>query len=258
MNTGKPSLAVIEPDWPVPDNVKAFFTLRTGGVSAGKYGGADGFNGLNLGAHVGDSPYCVKANRRMVESMGCGSIKWLNQVHSTRAVEADGIGDEPCDADASFTVSNNVACVVMTADCLPVLVSGTKGEIVGAIHAGWKGLVDGVIREAIDAMRRKAGDGVELMAWLGPRIGERDFVVQEDVRALYRKSALGAKADEFIVPCPEGFLLNLAGFAKLALEQAGVTKVYDCGLSTYADGQRFYSYRRDKVTGRHGAIIYKY
>ncbi len=254
----KPAIGVIYPKWNAPSNVKAFFTLRYGGVSSGKYGAVDGFNGLNLGTHVGDNINCVKTNRKMLDSLGCTNIKWLNQVHSHIVVEADSVGQDAPDADASFTTSDNVGCVVMTADCLPVLLCDTKGKIVGISHAGWKGLADGVIQATVRAMRNKIGKDTSLMAWLGPRIGEKVFVVRNDVREYYLASSLREAVDEAIVPNTDGgYLLSLASFAKFALKQTGVTEVFDCGLSTFENEKLFYSYRRDRVTGRHAAVIYK-
>ncbi len=256
-NFQKPAIEVIRPNWNAPSNVKAFFTLRYGGVSSGKYGSENGLNGLNLGMHVGDNINCVKANRSMLDSLGCTNIKWLNQVHSHTVVEAGSIGQTAPDADASFTTSNNVGCVVMTADCLPVLLCDTEGKIVGVSHAGWKGLADGVIQATVKAMRSRIGENSSFMAWLGPRIGEKAFTVRNDVREYYLASSLWEAVDEAIIPNADSYLLNLACFAKLALKQVGITEVFDCGLSTFENERLFYSYRRDKVTGRHAAVIYK-
>ncbi|MBS4846528.1 MAG: peptidoglycan editing factor PgeF [Burkholderiales bacterium] len=257
-NFQKPSIELIEPNWPAPDNVKAFFTSRNGGVSAGAYGGADGFNGLNLGKHVGDSPYCVRKNREIVESLGCKDLRFLNQVHSSRVLEADEIVSDAEDADASFTTKPNIGCVVMTADCLPILLCSKDGEIVCACHAGWKGLAAGVIQESVKKMKEKlSSPSIEIMAWIGPCLDAENFVVQQDVKDIFLKSELAPFADKYFIPDQKGFLLNFSGLASETLKLAGVNEVYDSGLSTYGDPDRFYSYRRDKVTGRHGAVIYK-
>lgn len=257
-NFQKPSIELIEPNWPAPGNVKAFFTSRSGGVSSGKYGSYDGFNGLNLGSHVGDSPYCVKKNREIAESLGCKDLRFLTQVHSTKAVEADLVVSDQVEADAGFTTTPGVGCVVMTADCLPILLCSKDGEIVCACHAGWKGLADGVIQSAVKSMREKmASPDTAIMAWLGPRLDTNNFVVQQDVKDIFAKGELAPFVESHFIPDPRGFLLNFPGLASEALKLAGVTEIYDSGLSTYDDPEKFYSYRRDKVTGRHGAVIYK-
>ncbi len=254
----KPSIELIEPNWPAPANVRAFFTSRNGGVSAGSFGGADGFNGLNLGRHVGDSPYCVRKNREIVESLGCKDLRFLNQVHSTRVVEADQIEADAEDADASLTTKENVGCVVMTADCMPILLCSKNGEVVCACHAGWKGLAAGVIQESVKKMREKLNSSdTPIMAWIGPCLDTENFVVQQDVKDIFLTGALGPVAEKYFIADSKGFLLNFSGLAREALKLAGVNEVYDSGLSTYAEPEKFYSYRRDKVTGRHGAVIYK-
>ncbi|MCD8339182.1 MAG: peptidoglycan editing factor PgeF [Burkholderiales bacterium] len=253
----KPKAEIIVPDWPAPKNVQAFFTLRRGGFSEGPYGDSTGAHGLNLGVHVGDKKETVLANRDLVRDLGCKDIKWLNQIHSTNVVEAKEVGEQPPDADGAWTMDSGMGCVVMTADCLPVLLCSSNGGVVAAAHAGWKGLADGVLQATVKEMQKHAGKNIEIMAWLGPRIGERVFVVQDDVRQHYLDSSLRDGVEENIVSCPEGFLLNLAGFAKLALKQVAVEQVFDCGLSTFENKDLFYSYRRDGITGRHAAVIYK-
>ncbi len=263
-NPEAPIVQGLIPDWPAPANVRAFFTLRTEGFSSGPYGDIFGNNGLNLGLHTGDDKETVLANRKLLNRFQCKDIKWLSQCHSTKVLNAEDVQTEPPKADASVTTKPNIGCVVMTADCLPVLLCTSDGEVIGAAHAGWRGLADGVIQETVKEMRKKLKEGkvtgteTEILAWLGPRIGKDAFVVQDDVRQHYLNSALKDGVEENIKPFSEGYLLDLAGMAKLALAQVGVTQVFDSGLSTYENPELFYSYRRDGITGRHGAVIYKY
>lgn len=253
----KPELEVIVPEWNAPENIKAFFTLRSGGMSAGAYGDKDGFCGLNLGNHVGDNKYSVRGNRRIVTDMLGAEPKWLIQVHSSRVVRAEDNNAEE-QADAEFATTAGIPCVVMTADCVPVLLCDKKGTVIAAAHAGWKGLADGVLQNTVAAMRKEIGDEAEIIAWIGPHIRKDHFEVRDDVADYYRASAVKAAADDALESIGEGvWHLDLARFAKEALKQAGVTEVTDCGRDTYSDPEHFYSYRRDKVTGRHGAFICK-
>lgn len=252
----KPSLEEITPQWDAPENVHAFFTTRNGGVSAGPWGGADGFNGLNLATHVGDSSFTVKMNRKMVAEKLPGEPKWLEQVHSCTAVDAAEVEDVPA-ADASFTNVDNVVCVVMTADCVPVLLCDTAGRGVAAVHAGWKGLNDGVIQTSVKALREKIGDeNAEILAWIGPCIRKDAFVVQEDTVAAFRAGTVAESVDAALEKREDGYRLDLPMLATAALKQAGVERVSDSGLCTYSDASRFYSYRRDGECGRHGAFIW--
>ncbi|WP_289175260.1 peptidoglycan editing factor PgeF [uncultured Parasutterella sp.] len=254
----KPELEVLVPQWPVPANVKAFFTLRSGGLSAGAYGAEDGFNGLNLGDHVEDSPYAVKANRAMVTEMIGSEAAWLRQIHSTIVLEADQVKDAP-QADAAFTTHSKVPCVVMTADCVPVLFCEKNGKAVAAAHAGWRGLADGVLQACVEAMSGKLEDSsAEIMAWIGPHIRKESFEIREDVADYYRNSKLSGVCGEAIEKKADGSMrLDLSIFVREALRLSGVSEVYDCGLDTFSDPKRFYSYRRSGRTGRHGAFIYK-
>lgn len=257
MSITKPSTEVIYPEWDAPENVHALFTLRSGGLSAGPWGGEDGFNGLNLANHVGDSPFAVKMNRQFLRSWIPSEPKWLNQIHSTEVVVADQI-ENPVDADASITTNSNVVCVVMTADCLPILLTDRQGCAVSAVHAGWRGLVQGIIQKSVEEMRKTLADPeAEIMAWIGPCIRRESFEVQEDVAQIFRESSLSAVANTAISQNGSSFLLDLPAFAKEALRLQGVTQVFDSGCNTYTDAKRFYSYRRDGDCGRHATLIWK-
>ena len=241
------SLSWIEPDWPAPPGVRAFSSLRTGGVSQGAYAS------LNLGVHVGDRASSVATNRLMLkESLSLPAEPfWLNQVHGKTVVKAGRVGDGPPDADASFCEGTGVVCAVMTADCLPVLFCDCSGARVGAAHAGWRGLADGVLESTVEAM----GSG-DLMAWLGPAIGPESFEVGAEVRQAFL-DRLGDCDAAFRPIDSSHWLADLYGLARIALGRAGVSAVYGGEYCTYADPMRFFSYRRDGQTGRMATLIWR-
>lgn len=235
----------IVPNWPAPENVRAFQTTRQGGHSAAPYAS------LNLGTHVGDQPLVVARNRMLLAPLLPSEPVWLNQVHGIAVADAGNAGCLP-EADACVSAHRGAVCVVMTADCLPILLCDDKGTVVGAAHAGWRGLCDGVIEATVQAMQVPAST---LMAWLGPAIGPEKFEVGDEVR-----SAFVAKQDEAasaFVPGENGkWLADIYQLARLRLQALGIERVYGGDLCTYIDEQRFFSYRRDGVTGRMGTIIY--
>lgn len=236
---------LIFPDWPAPPTVKSLQTTRQGGFSAMPY------DSFNLGTHVGDAALTVVRNRMALSSRLPTEPVWLNQVHGVRVVDA---GQAAClpQADASFSNCPGAVCVVMTADCLPVLLCNEAGTVVGAAHAGWRGLCDGVIERTVEAM------GVapqSLLAWLGPAIGPTAFEVGEEVRAAFLAHQPEADA-AFVAGVPGKWLADIWQLARLRLGALGVQRVYGGGLCTYSDPSRFYSYRRDGVTGRMGAFIW--
>lgn len=238
----------IVPDWPAPARVRALSTTRDGGISGGV------FSGLNLGAHVGDVPARVEANRARLQQAAVipGPLNWLNQVHGT-AVHAvsSHYGCAP-DADAACAQQREQACIVMTADCLPVLFCDRAGTVVAAAHAGWRGLQGGVLEASIAAMGCDTG---EILAWLGPAIGPDAFEVGGEVRNAF--IAEQAEAETAFVPsCNEGkWLADIYRLARLRLARAGVNAVYGGEYCTFSDEQ-FYSYRRDGQTGRMASIIW--
>jgi len=171
----------IVPNWPAPDNVRAFQTTRQGGYSAAPYAS------LNLGTHVGDQPLIVARNRMLLAPLLPSEPVWLNQVHGIAVADAGNAGCLP-EADASFSTHHGAVCVVMTADCLPLLLCDDKGSVVGAAHAGWRGLCEGVIEATVQAMQVPAST---LMAWLGPAIGPEKFEVGDEVRSAFVEVAGG-------------------------------------------------------------------
>jgi YfiH family protein len=231
--------------WPAPAQVRAGVTTRTGGVSLPPY------DSFNLAQHVGDDPAAVAENRaRLRRFLQLPSEPiWLNQVHGIQVCTDVQTGSQ---ADACVTDLPGQVCVVMTADCLPVLLCDRAGTVVAAAHAGWRGLATGVIAETIRCMR-VAPD--QLMAWLGPAIGPRAFEVGDDVRTTFLALA-NEYAHVFAEHNPGKWLMDIYAAARLQLAELGVAQVYGGDYCTYADSQRFYSYRRDHVTGRMASLIW--
>lgn len=274
------------PDWPAPANVRTLQTTRQGGISSAPY------DSFNLGDHVGDAPLAVERNRILLNTLLPSEPVWLEQVHGTVVANADRASCLP-QADACIARHRAAVCVVMTADCLPVLLCDTQGSVVGAAHAGWKGLAAGVIEATVQAMDVAPQD---LMAWLGPAISREAFEVGDEVRALFVDADPLASAAFTPSPCAEGSLrsggeptgLPLAGvrgewvdsslplgervpvraregvkymadiyaLARLRLNALGITRIYGGDHCTYRDHERFFSYRRDGVTGRMGTFIW--
>lgn len=240
-------MKLLIPDWPAPSRVRAACTTREGGVSRPP------FDSLNLGDHVGDDPGAVAENRRRLrEALALPADPcWLDQVHGTCAVEAAPL-HERCKADAGVTGEPGRVCAVLTADCLPVLFCDRSGSRVGAAHAGWRGLEGGVLEATVSAMGIPPG---ELMAWLGPAIGNGAFEVGPEVREAFLARDAGA-ASAFR-PSPSGrWLADLYALARRRLDRIGVTAIHGGGLCTFSDPRRFYSFRRDGRTGRMATLIW--
>ena len=238
----------MRPDWPAPQRVCAASTLRSGGASQRPYAG------LNLGTHVGDDPVAVAQNRNMLkESLALpGEPVWLKQVHGTRVVDAAVCRPDQEEADASMTTHSNTVCVVMTADCLPVLFCDRDGTCVAAAHAGWRGLAAGVLEITVQNMNRPTGD---LLAWLGPAIGANAYEVGEDVYATF--VAQDTRAEQAFRPVRTGhWRVDMYALARLRLQGIGLNAVYGGDHCTYTNAERFYSYRRDNVTGRMASLIW--
>jgi YfiH family protein len=251
--------AAVVPDWPAPAGIGALMTTREGGVSAPPW------NRLNLGLAVGDDPAAVAENRsRLAAAIGARPV-YLRQVHGAGVAVVDAADADPSrppiEADAAVTVATAVACVVQVADCLPVLLSAAQGRAVGAAHAGWRGLAGGVVERTLQRLCDLAGCAPgEVQAWLGPCIGPARFEVGADVLL-----AFGVEPDRvhphFVARArADGsarWLCDLAGLARerlLACGVAGVAVQRDC---TFDDRSRFFSFRRDGVTGRHVAAVWR-
>ena len=248
MNLLEPSLIhdwCLIPDWPAPENVRALQTTRQGGKSAAPY------TSLNLGDHVGDEPLAVERNRMLLKPLLPSEPVWLKQVHGTAVINA---GHTTCwpEGDACISSHPGAVCVVMTADCLPVLLCDEQGSVVGAVHAGWRGLCDDIIESTVRAMNVPPGT---LMAWFGPAIGPSAFEVGAEVRTAFIARQREAAA-AFIPGISGKWHADIYQLARLRLNTLGVTHIYGGGLCTYTDHERFFSYRRDGITGRMGTFIW--
>ena len=250
-------------DWPVPDNVAIAMTDRHGGVSLAPY------DSLNLGLHVGDIPQQVLVNRGLLAQQLQLATEpvWLEQVHGSRVIDLADIvpinltqeaqsecvalqNTPPLVADASYTDLAGRVCVVMTADCLPVLLCNQQGTEVAAAHAGWRGLCDGVIEASVAKFASKPS---ELIAYLGPAIGPSAFEVGADVRAAFM--AKDPNAESCFIARGDKYLADIIGLAKLRLKQLGITQIYSADICTVLN-QDYFSYRRDKITGRMASLIW--
>ena len=247
------------PTWhAMPDKVGALSTLRSGGSSLAPYDDSSGKGGFNLGLHVGDDPDYVLRNRLLLKSYLPAEPAWLTQVHGNTVVEASQVQGVPL-ADASFTTQSGVVCAILTADCMPVLLCDRSGSVVAAAHAGWRGLAGGVLENTVKAMRQAGG--MDLMAWVGPAIGPQQFEVGEDVRVAF--AHLGAEAAQAFTAIenlprnlPNKYLANLPLLAQLILARVAVHHVTGCNACTVSEPARFYSYRRDGITGRMASMIW--
>ncbi len=236
---------LIFPSWPAPRSIHAIQTTRNGGVSDGPYAS------LNLAGHVGDATKSIRMNREMLRSFLPSDPVWLKQTHSSICINAFEAGIN-VEADASFTNSMNVVCVVMTADCLPVLLCSRLGNEVAAIHAGWKGLLNGVIESTINQMQTNPSN---LLAWLGPAIGPQSFEVGNDVRDAYIELDSGAKA-AFVEFSENKWLADLYKLATIRLRAKGISQIYGGEYCTFKDKEHFFSYRREGNTGRMASLIW--
>ena len=238
----------IKPEWPAPANVHAVVTTRQGGFSQAPY------DSLNVGDHVGDDPYAVAKNRHLVGDLLHLPTEplWLQQVHG---VVVSGMNTSSCtpQADAAVAFKAKQVCVVMTADCLPVLFCDKAGTRVAAAHAGWRGLCDGVLEETVKALDCQPH---ELLAWMGPAIGPSAFEVGSEVRAEFIQ--YDAQAEQaFVKSQSDGkWLGDLYQLARQRLNNVGLSAICGGGFCTYTDKARFFSYRRDNVTGRMASLIW--
>lgn len=236
----------IQPDWVVPSNIKAFTTTVAGGISQGSY------QGLNLGEHVGDNIHHVQENRQRLQNHIGQNIQlcWLSQTHSDIIINLENY-QNTVEADASVSRVTNLACLVMTADCLPVLLCNQSGTQVAALHCGWKGLYQNLIAKTI----QQYFSNEPVIAWLGPAIAQQSYEVDEKLYQQFR-AANPAYQNAFVANRPGHYLFDLYEIAKQQLISQSVRMVYGGGFDTFTDN-RFYSYRRNAKTGRIATLIYR-
>lgn len=236
----------ITPDWPAPANIHAATTLRTGGVSVAPY------NSLNPATHVGDDLACVTENRHRIKTMLALPAEpvWLEQTHSNIVINAAKTTTLQ-QADASYSDAAGVVCAVMTADCLPLLMCSTDGKKIAAIHAGWRGLLAGIITNTVKALAT-----TEVLVWLGPAISATCFEVGAEVREAF-VSKSSAFDSAFTQTKPDKYLADIYQLARIELAEQGIHAVYGGDFCTVTEQERFYSYRRDTQTGRLATLIWR-
>ena len=253
-------LRVLIPNWPVTPQIGAFCTTRVGGVSKAP------FDSLNLGRYVNDEAAAVSENRARVRALLPVEPVWLKQVHGTRVWDADSApAEEVIEADAAVTTKPNTALTVMAADCLPVLISSPDGGVIGAAHAGWRGLLGGVLENTVDVMQAKAGLSRvdQYRVWLGPAIGPRAFEVGEEVHAAFhdfgQNHGLPVPAEAFMAidGKPGKYWANLYLLARQRLASKGINHLYGGEFCTVRDQAEFFSHRRDGLSGRFAAFIWR-
>lgn len=241
---------ILLPDWPAPDNIIAFTSLRAGGVSLAPY------DSWNLADHVGDEQTAVSKNRKRLAEIlpSSASLHWMQQVHGDdiQSPETSDHQEVPI-GDAWFCERPEKACCILTADCLPVLICDRRGQQVAAVHAGWRGVANGVLSKV---MQRFSSPANQLLVWIGPGISLAHFRVGNEVRDTLLSTLREPSADAYHAGLEEGFsYVDLANIARAQCLEFGVAKVYGGEYCSFSDGQRFYSYRRDGVTGRNVSLI---
>ena len=248
---------VIRPTWPAPAAIHALVTTRQGGVSFAPY------DALNLGDHVGDESARVIANRQLLRKYLPAEPIWLKQTHSIQVSTPDSrsqFSSKPYEADAAVTNIPEEVLVIMTADCLPVLLSNDDGTVIGAAHAGWRGLCDGVLENTVSEMLKLSNQtcAINFMAWLGPAIGPESFEVGEDVVGRFQECGLHDMQHCFLpIPNKPGkYLADLYQLARDRLKRVGMISISGGDLCTVLDQEQFFSYRRDGVTGRFASLIW--
>lgn len=249
---------LFRPDWPLPHGVHAFVTTRRGGHSEG------GWSSFNLAQHCGDARDAVNANRELLlerlraeTGVAVPAVQWLSQVHGTRVFHAGHRALPAPQADAAYARDTPLAIAVLTADCLPVLFASNDGHEIAVAHAGWRGLLGGVLEATLGSFRAKPG---AVSAWLGPAIGPCHFEVGSDVRdaflSMARREARVATEAAFIAAAQPGkWFADLYALARIRLHGAGVVSVHGSVQCTVCHNDRFYSYRRQPVTGRFATLI---
>ncbi|MCP3849462.1 MAG: peptidoglycan editing factor PgeF [Gammaproteobacteria bacterium] len=244
---------IILPQWSAPNNIKSIQTTRQGGFSDSP------FDTFNLAEHVDDTIDNVRKNRKKLKTILPSEPKWLNQIHSHQVVDAAS-SKMRTDADGSFTTQTQIVSVVMTADCLPVLLCNRQGNGVAALHAGWRGLLNGILEQGVNKMIKATHcKPDDIMVWLGPAIGPKMFEVGDEVRqAFLDKSAHQPKILNCFVPSANQnkWLADIYQLAHLRLLAVGVENFSGGTHCTYTEADQFYSYRRERRTGRMASLIW--
>ncbi|MCO6524660.1 MAG: polyphenol oxidase [Candidatus Schmidhempelia sp.] len=244
-------MTLLYPNWRAPKNVHACSTLRQGGISIAPY------NSFNLGMHVGDDAIAVAQNRDLLIRKAAlpRSPIWLEQVHKTRVINLDyHLPTEPVQADGSYTTKSGQVCVVMTADCLPILFCSQAGDEVAVAHAGWRGLCHGIIENTVHHFHAAPQ---QIQVWLGPAIGPSYFEVGKEVKKQFEKrDPNAAQAFQLINNAQQKYLADIYLLAKQRLNTLGITQIFGGDRCTVSEPDSFFSYRRDHITGRMATMIW--
>ena len=236
----------IIPKWPAPKNIKAIQTTRNGGASLDK------FSSFNLSSNVGDNEQHVNVNYKKLLNFIPSNPFWLNQIHSNKSEEIPSIADLNC--DASYTYNKKTVCAIRTADCLPIFLTNSEGSFVGLIHAGWKGLLNGVIEKTI----YKINSSSEIIIWLGPCISQRSFEVGSNIYDSFIMNDSNTKTAFKLEK--NRYYLDLAAVAKIKLNFLNINNISGAGITeefcTFRDKKNFFSYRRDNKTGRMASLLW--
>lgn len=239
---------MITPAWTAPKTISALSTTRKGGVSVAP------FDSFNVGLHVGDDEQAVLANRELLTNQLPNPAVWLNQIHSSDVVVIDERSDlnQVRSADALYTRLAKQPLAIMTADCLPVLLSSTSGDEIAAIHGGWRGLAQGVLANTLTHFKALPND---IIAWFGPAIGPSEFEVGQEVKACFCE--LNANHQHAFTPRGDKYLADIYLLARQQLAQLGVVNIFGGEYCTVSDKSQFFSYRRDGETGRMASLIWR-
>ena len=247
----------INPVWEAPSQIQSLISTRLGGVSQAPY------DSLNLGDHVNDVPEHVAHNRSVLRSHLPTEPVWLKQVHGTIVSTPDQrrhIHQQDIVADAIVSSKPNEVLAIMTADCLPVLFCASDGSVVGAAHAGWRGLCSGVLEKTVNEMLALSPHlkSQDILAYMGPAIGPSSYEVGDDVFQAFQVSSIKVSENDFVaIPNKQGkYLANLYSLARARLMAAGMHRISGGQMCTYLDQQHFFSYRRDGITGRFASFIW--
>lgn len=237
----------IYPDWPAPNTVKALSTTRQAGVSLAPY------DGFNLASHVGDTANNVQKNRHYLIAAAHlpESPRWLNQVHGIEVTQANK-WQQDNETDAIVSENINQVCAIMTADCLPILLCNRQGDKVAAIHGGWRSLATGIIEKTLHRFNSPSQD---VLAWLGPAIGPSQFEVAYDVFYAFTQYSIDAQ-HAFVQTDATHYLADIYLLAKQQLNALGIHAIFGGDFCTVTESARFFSYRRDGITGRMATMIW--
>jgi len=251
------ALNKIEPSWTLSQQIQAFCTTRQGGLSQAP------FNSLNLGLNAGDDSAVVLQNRSILRSALPSEPLWLKQIHGATVstpTSRNALGNGPFEADASVTNIPNEVLAILTADCMPVLFASRKGDVIGAAHAGWRGLSGGILENTVNEMMALSPGLMpsDISAWMGPAIGPSAFEVGEDVLQAFSQQGQDILSKAFIPinETPGKYLADLYLLARDRLRLIGIEQIDGGEFCTVNDPERFFSYRRDKITGRFASLIW--